>query len=144
MARREQKLFELEEARSTLPLVSRIVSDIVEVTAQMKEIYLEIREVAGEGSDRERLDELQERLQGIADGRSEFFEELAALGIEMKDPNKGLVDFPALLDDRVVYLCWKLGEETIEHWHELATGFDNREPVEGNFEPDALVASSEA
>ncbi len=144
MARREQKLFELEEARSTLPLVSRIVSDIVEVTAQMKEIYLEIREVAGEGSDRERLDELQERLQGIADGRSEFFEELAALGIEMKDPNKGLVDFPALLDGRVVYLCWKLGEETIEHWHELATGFDNREPVEGNFEPDALVASSEA
>jgi len=144
MARREQKLFELEEARSTLPLVSRIVSDIVEVTAQMKEIYLEIREVAGEGSDRERLDELQERLQEIADGRSEFFEELAALGIEMKDPNKGLVDFPALLDDRVVYLCWKLGEETIEHWHELATGFDNREPVEGNFEPDALVASSEA
>ena len=144
MARREQKLFELEEARSTLPLVSRIVSDIVEVTAQMKEIYLEIREVAGEGSDRERLDELQERLQGIADGRSEFFEELAALGIEMKDPNKGLVDFPALLDGRVVYLCWKLGEETIEHWHELATGFDNREPVEGNFESDALVASSEA
>ena len=144
MARREQKLFELEEARSTLPLVSRIVSDIVEVTAQMKEIYLEIREVAGEGSDRERLDELQERLQKIADGRSEFFEELAALGIEMKDPNKGLVDFPALLDGRVVYLCWKLGEETIEHWHELATGFDNREPVEGNFEPDALVASSEA
>ena len=144
MARREQKLFELEEARSTLPLVSRIVSDIVEVTAQMKEIYLEIREVAGEGSDRDRLDELQERLQEIADGRSEFFEELAALGIEMKDPNKGLVDFPALLDGRVVYLCWKLGEETIEHWHELATGFDNREPVEGNFEPDALVASSEA
>ena len=48
MARREQKLFELEEARSTLPLVSRIVSDIVEVTAQMKEVYLEIREVAGE------------------------------------------------------------------------------------------------
>tara|TARA_B100000809_G_scaffold266292_1_gene328309 strand:+ start:3092 stop:3526 length:435 start_codon:yes stop_codon:yes gene_type:complete len=144
MARREQKLFELEEARSTLPLVSRIVSDIVEVTAQMKEIYLEIREVAGEGSDRERLDELQERLQKIADGRSEFFEELAALGIEMKDPNKGLVDFPALLDGRVVYLCWKLGEETIEHWHELATGFDNREPVEGNFEPDAVVASSEA
>ena len=144
MARREQKLFELEEARSTLPLVSRIVSDIVEVTAQMKEIYLEIREVAGEGSDRERLDELQERLQEIADGRSEFFEELAALGVEMKDPNKGLVDFPALLDGRVVYLCWKLGEETIEHWHELATGFDNREPVEGNFEPDALVASSEA
>ncbi len=144
MARREQKLFELEEARSTLPLVSRIVSDIVEVTAQMKEIYLEIREVAGEGSDRERLDELQERLQEIADGRSEFFEELAALGVEMKDPNKGLVDFPALLDDRVVYLCWKLGEETVEHWHELTAGFDNRESVEGNFVPDTVVASNEA
>ena len=143
MARREQKLFELDEARSTLPLVSRIVSDIVEVTAQMKEIYLEIREVAGEGSDRERLDELLERLQEIADGRSEFFEELAALGVEMKDPNKGLIDFPALLDGRVVYLCWKLGEETVEHWHELTAGFDNREPVEGSFVPDTVVASNE-
>ena len=143
MARREQKLFELDEARSTLPLVSRIVSDIVEVTAQMKEIYLEIREVAGEGSDRECLDELQERLQEIADGRSEFFEELAALGVEMKDPNKGLIDFPALLDGRVVYLCWKLGEETVEHWHELTAGFDNREPVEGSFVPDTVVASNE-
>ena len=143
MPRREQKLFELEEARRTLPLVSRVVRDIVEVTAQMKEVYLEIREVAGSGSDRECLDELQERLQEIADGRSEFFEELAALGIEMKDPNKGLVDFPALLDGRVVYLCWKLGEETIEHWHEVTAGFDNREPVEGNFETGTVVATNE-
>ena len=86
----------------------------------------------------------EERLQEIADGRSEFFEELAALGVEMKDPNKGLVDFPALLDDRVVYLCWKLGEETVEHWHELTAGFDNRESVEGNFVPDTVAASNEA
>ena len=61
----------------------------------------------------------------------------------MKDPNKGLIDFPALLDGRVVYLCWKLGEETVEHWHELTAGFDNREPVEGSFVPDTVVASNE-
>lgn len=144
MLSREQKLFKLEEARSTLPLVSRIVSDIVEVTARMKAVYLEIREVAEEGSSRGRLDELQDRLNELADGRSEFLEELSGLGIEIKDPNIGLVDFPALLDERVVYLCWKLGEETIDHWHELTTGFASREPVEGNFKPGTVAASNEA
>ena len=141
---REQKLYELEEARSPLPLVSKIVSDIVKITGSMKEVYLEIRKAAEEGAERDRLEELQDRLHEIADERTDFFEELSGLGVEMKDPNVGLVDFPALLDDRVVYLCWKLGEATIDHWHELTTGFSGREPVEGNFEPGPVASSHEA
>ena len=141
---REQKLFGLEEARSTLPLVSRIVRDIVEKTERMKEVYLKIRQEAEDDADIERLEELQDRLHDLADERAGFVEELSNLGVELKDPNIGLVDFPARLDGRVVYLCWKLGEESIEHWHELTTGFDNREPVEGNFEPDVVVASNKA
>ena len=141
---REQKLFELDEARRTLPLVSRIVRDIVEKTESMKEVYLAIREGAEGDASIERLEELQDLLHDIADERAEFVEELTALGIELKDPNIGLVDFPARLDDRVVYLCWKLGEETIDHWHELTSGFSGREPVEDAFEEEPFVNSSEA
>jgi len=140
---REQKLFGLEEARNTLPLVSRIVRDIVEKTERMKEAYLKIRQEAEDDADIERLEELQDRLHDLADERAGFVEELSNLGVELKDPNIGLVDFPARLEDRVVYLCWRLGEETIDHWHELTSGFSGREPVEGSFEADPVVNSSE-
>lgn len=142
MAGRKRKLFELEEARSTLPLVSRIVSDIVEITATMEAVCLESREAA-KLRDRDRLGELRSRLVELADAHLDLFEELASLGVEMKDAEIGLVDFPARLDGRIVYLCWKLGEETIDHWHELTTGFGGREPVEGNFDPATASSSNE-
>jgi len=110
----------------------------------MKEVYLEIRQEAEDDAGIERLEELQDRLHDLADERAGFVEELSNLGVELKDPNIGLVDFPARLEGRVVYLCWRLGEETIDHWHELASGFSGREPVEGNFEADPVVNSSEA
>ena len=49
--------------------------------------------------------------------------------IQIKDLQKGLVDFPALLDEREVFLCWEKGEEDIGHWHELDAGYDVREPL---------------
>ena len=51
------------------------------------------------------------------------------LGVELKDPAVGLIDFPSLRDDRVVYLCWRLGETAIEYWHETNTGFAGRQPL---------------
>ena len=78
---REQKLFGLEEARNTLPLVSRIVRDIVEKTERMKEVYLKIRQEAEDDADIERLEELQDRLHDLADERAGFVEELSNLGL---------------------------------------------------------------
>ena len=109
----------------------------------MGEVYLEVRQAA-ELLDRDRIEELRSRLVELADAHLDLFEELASLGVEMKDPEIGLVDFPARLDGRIVYLCWKLGEETIDHWHELTTGFGGREPVEGNFDPATAASSNGA
>jgi hypothetical protein len=50
-------------------------------------------------------------------------------GIVLRDIDRGLVDFPALLDDREVYLCWELGEDEVAFWHDLETGFGGREPL---------------
>lgn len=57
-------------------------------------------------------------------------ERLAAKGIRVKDPARGLVDFPALRAGREVWLCWKVGEPSIEHWHERDAGFAGRQPID--------------
>ena len=68
------------------------------------------------------LDAVVNKLQG-------FVEELAEVGVELKDYQSGLLDFVSTHQGREVYLCWKLGEERIGHWHELDTGFPGRQPV---------------
>ncbi len=51
------------------------------------------------------------------------------MGVIVKDLELGLCDFPYLLDGRIVYLCWKLGEDKIEWWHEITTGFSERQAI---------------
>jgi len=53
--------------------------------------------------------------------------QVRATGVVVKDLEKGLIDFPYLKDDHVVYLCWQLGEESIDFWHEIEAGFAGRE-----------------
>jgi hypothetical protein len=56
--------------------------------------------------------------------------EIDALGVQLKDYARGLIDFPAMRDGRVVLLCWQIGEgEEIEWWHDLETGFAGRQPL---------------
>ena len=56
--------------------------------------------------------------------------EVAELGVEIKDPTRGLIDFPSLRGERVVLLCWQLGEgEQVEWWHETEAGFAGRQPL---------------
>jgi hypothetical protein len=58
---------------------------------------------------------------------------LAALqeaGIVIRDIDRGLIDFPALLDGREVYLCWQLGEDGVDHWHDLEAGYGGRQPLD--------------
>ena len=56
--------------------------------------------------------------------------ELEALGVQLKDFDRGLVDFPSLREGRVVLLCWQLGEgDELEWWHDMDTGFAGRTPL---------------
>jgi hypothetical protein len=51
-------------------------------------------------------------------------------GIVLRDIDRGLVDFPAIIDGREVYLCWELGEDEVSHWHNLDSGYRGREPLD--------------
>jgi hypothetical protein len=56
--------------------------------------------------------------------------EIDAIGVQVKDLDIGLLDFPCEVDGRVVLLCWKLGEKSITHWHDTSEGFAGRKPVD--------------
>lgn len=61
------------------------------------------------------------------------FGEIDSIGVQVKDMDSGLLDFPCQLDGTVVLLCWKMGEEEITHWHTIEAGFEGRKPIDDRF-----------
>ena len=130
-----RKFFTVEEANSTLPLVRLIVRDIVELYADVRDRRDRLTAIAkNEYSNAERDDVYSEELEAVESSiykdiekLKSFIAELTEIGIEMKDPETGLIDFYSLQDGREVFLCWKLGEQNITHWHELDAGFEGRQ-----------------
>ncbi|MGK2934144.1 MAG: DUF2203 domain-containing protein [Gemmatimonadaceae bacterium] len=128
------RVFTVEEANRTLPLVSRIVEDIVRDYARWKEkvdaFEVEVaRAPRGEtGSEALRL---EHEAQLLATEIERCVGELSDLGIEFKGFDIGLVDFPGERDGRPVYLCWRLGEARVDYWHDTETGFAGRQPLHG-------------
>lgn len=72
---------------------------------------------------------LQEQLETMLERLQDYIHELDEIGVELKDYETGLIDFPGRHQGRDVYLCWKMGEERVEYWHELHTGFAGRQPA---------------
>jgi len=126
------KKFTLEQANRTLPLVRKIVEDIVRQYAQWRE-RMQAFEIVTANARADmpdpRSDTLQREVQTLAAEIDGYLRELRELGIEFKGFENGLVDFPGELDGRVIYLCWQLGEPEIEHWHEIDAGFAGRQPL---------------
>jgi hypothetical protein len=113
-----KKVFSLSEANKTLPLVSRIIQDIVRAH----------QELTGESRSAKAAEE-ESRVQDLGYEIEGYLEELEKIGCSCKDPILGLVDFPARAGDRVVLLCWKMGEPQILYYHDLKAGFAGRKPV---------------
>ncbi len=120
-----QKIFTIEMAQRALPLVRRIVIDVVRQYLMLIDVQKGYQELLRHGPS-EALEAARDRRQEVAHRLSELTEELDLIGCELKDYEVGLVDFPAVMDGRQVYLCWKLGEETIDYWHEVLEGAAGR------------------
>jgi hypothetical protein len=73
---------------------------------------------------------LRMRIQGLIDQMQAAVAQIDAWGIQLREIETGLVDFPALASGRQVWLCWRLGEDRVEWWHELEVGFDGRRRLE--------------
>ncbi len=125
--------FTVEEANRTLPLVSRIVADLVRAHHSWEDKVREF-ELATVGSSPERPDAMAELLQAEAQRLAVeiegYISELADLGVICKGMDTGLVDFPGERDGRQVLYCWMLGEPAVQFWHELDAGFVGRQRLE--------------
>lgn len=124
-ASRPRKTFTLAEANSTLPLVKRIVRDIVNAHQRITQAQERIEQSTNPRDAAVMQTELQAELDHLRD----YVDELTAVGGQLKDAEVGLIDFVGRHQGREVYLCWKLGEERIEYWHELHAGFAGRRPT---------------
>ncbi len=127
------KHFTLAEANRTLPLVKRIVADLVSLHPQWRDLVARYEMVAAQarpewGESTEQL-ALRNRIDDVARQINAYLEELAQIGCVFKGFDQGLVDFHGKLDGREIFWCWKQGEEKIEHWHDLQTGYAGRQPI---------------
>ncbi|HYH92846.1 MAG TPA: DUF2203 domain-containing protein [Candidatus Saccharimonadales bacterium] len=69
------------------------------------------------------------RMQGVVDQMAAAVARIDALGITLRDIERGLIDFPALSSGRQIWLCWQLGEDDVAFWHDLETGYGSRRPL---------------
>jgi hypothetical protein len=128
--------FTRAEAEALLPRVEPLLRELraqaVALTNALEEYTALHEKMRGNGHShiphyqalRERIGELRAEIEAR-------LQEIAALGIQVKDIESGLVDFPSLREGREVYLCWRLGEgERINWWHEVEAGFAGRQPLE--------------
>ena len=125
----EERIFTLAEAQSLLPRLRTLLEQIGEEWQHMRDLDPEIQKARDNAA-----------LDGFSKSGVEYVESVSHLmslihqirdmGVLLKDADKGLCDFPYLKGGRVVYLCWQLGEESIQYWHDAETGFAGREPLD--------------
>lgn len=121
----EERLYTLDEANAVLPdLRERLerIRGARQVLLRSAEVVKEQVATDGGGTHGGR-----DYWQSQSTLRAEI-ELLAQENIVLRDPESGLVDFPGEREGRRVWLCWRAGEERVEHWHELDTGFIGRQP----------------
>jgi hypothetical protein len=123
------KYYTPAEANNLLEIVRPMVGELMEIGERIRshqpEIWSVVEKSAGNGGnptlskmlpDFDKLDAILHRLQDM--------------NIEVKDLASGLIDFPAVRDGRVVYLCWKYNEGLVQFWHEIEAGFAGRQPID--------------
>ena len=129
--------FTLDEAQSLLPILESLLRTAIEgkklietVDAELQELahrvflsgglLVNIVQVARRKAEREKT------IQRVKDTLAE----IDATGVQVKDLDIGLLDFPCQVEGRTVLLCWKLGEQGITHWHDTSEGFAGRKPID--------------
>jgi hypothetical protein len=134
------KTFTLEEAQSLLPVLESLLKRAVEGKQDAEKLEAELAELARRiylsggmkvdvGTVARQRAELEAHLQRAR----ESLAEIDSIGVQVKDIESGLLDFPCQMDGQVVLLCWRMGESAIEHWHTVESGFQGRQPLDDRF-----------
>jgi hypothetical protein len=136
------RFFDLDAANETIPELRTILETLRDERAQLialrdefaRQTALETTPGDASASARAREQAVQRkrlrlRMQGVIDQMQAGVARIDELGVTLREIETGLVDFPALVSGRQVWLCWRLGEGDVEWWHELSDGFGGRRPL---------------
>jgi hypothetical protein len=125
-------LFTLDEANRALPLVRAIAADLVAEFRALRTAGRERRALEAEGlgeKGERRAAALAEVVHAASERVEGYLRELTALGLEIRDLELGLVDFPTLMGSEPAFLCWRLGEPTVAFWHSADKAHGERIPI---------------
>ncbi|MCC7144835.1 MAG: DUF2203 domain-containing protein [Phycisphaeraceae bacterium] len=123
--KRGKKYFTVEEANRAVPYITRIVTDITACYRQAVETRQRMEHLHPE----EDAEVIKDEYENLMDRLNELLDELHQVGVELKDFEKGLVDFPAVYQGREIYLCWEQAEQKVANWHEIDAGFAGRQDL---------------
>ncbi len=132
--------FTLAEAQGLIPRVDRLLREAIEFKSSYEEAEKQIQAfqervtiMGGLSVDRDAAIQARTQRDGAAAQLRNAIEQVQEVGCLIKDLDIGLIDFPTTYRGVEVYLCWKLGEDDIEHWHGVEEGFRGRKKIDRDF-----------
>lgn len=138
-----ERTFTLSEAQALLPVLEELLQAAMRAHQRVEEIDEELQALishillsGGVQVDPIHTSRLKAERERSGQRLEDAMREISASGVQLKDLEVGLLDFPCLLNGSVVLLCWKAGETSIEHWHGLQEGFANRKPLDPSMYPN--------
>lgn len=134
------RYFSLDDAHAALPAVGRSIREAVQAKARYQEAekYLQdltqrILMMGGMTVDTAQAEAWKSQYDSNGAALKSSMERIEEMGILVKDLDIGLVDFPTLFRGEEVYLCWRMDEDTIDHWHGISEGFAGRKAIDRHF-----------
>ncbi len=134
------KTFTIDEAQSLLPVLESLLKRAIEgkraaeeVESSLSDLSRRIYLAGGMRVNVAETGKMRADMEANLQRVRESIAEIDAIGVQVKDVESGLLDFPCRLDDQVVLLCWRMGETAIDHWHTIEDGFKGRQPVDERF-----------
>jgi hypothetical protein len=123
-----RKHYTREEARRLLPLVRQWLDELARVRELLESHEERLKQALGLGDDLGG-EMVNEYIKLLVEAK-EILVRFKERDIQVKDLDRGLIDFPAYVGGKEVFLCWEKGEDDIEYWHDLSSGYAGREPLE--------------
>ncbi len=131
-----ERLFTVKEAEELIPRLEQIVGTLMENKRQAMEIgqdLARIQELVKQGNEKQvkasDLQNKQTELEFLVKVINDGLDAIEEMGVQPKDLDMGLIDFPALVDGEEALLCWRFGERSIRFYHGLREGFSGRKPL---------------
>jgi hypothetical protein len=133
------KTFSLDEAQSLLPILESLLRRAIEGKASAGLVEAELQMLSQNiflsgGMLVDVAAVARKRMATSVQQAQDAIQEIDSIGVQVKDLDKGLLDFPCQIGEQIVLLCWQLGEAKIDYWHTVEAGFQGRQPLDERFQ----------